>query len=237
MNTPVNDLSVEPLTRRRNRNRDTSWVALRRQVLESIAAAARAGHRDYLKRLGVTFEVAQSLAALDPRVLADLADEQGSCAIEISVDNQALRAEVDRNIPVSHNRQLALELLAAGATRQMVKELRLVKTNAEIESLMCIAHQGEKQVGSRPATLTDKEIRICHELWRLRAEPESLHPLRHLAQTAQHLKLPVISIWMYIKEASNLRVVVHGASRGQQYPWIKCLFPKWDDAESRYGRR
>ena len=237
MNESVSDLTDEPLIKRRNRTRDNTWVTLRRHVLESMAAAARAGHRDFLQRLGVTFEVAQSLAALDPRVLADLADEHGSCAIKISVDNQELRAEVDRNIPVSHNRRLALELLAAGATRQMVKELRLVETNAEIESLMCIAHQGEKQVGSRPAILTDKEIRTCHELWRLRAEPESVHPLLHLAQTAQHLKLPVISIWMYIKEASNLRVVVHGASWEQQFPWIKCLFPKWDDTKSRYGRR
>lgn len=225
-----------PVARRRNRTRDTSWSTLRRQIFEAIAAAARAGQIAPLRRLGVSYDIAQYVAALDPRVLGDLAANADSNAIRITVDNEALLSEIEQHLPVSRNRQLALALLSAGATRDMLRDLRLVETNAEIESLMCIAHQGRPQVGGKPASLTDKEIRKCHELWRLRSDPESLHPIQHLAQTAQHLNLPAISIWRYLHEASNLEAVVEGDSWATQYPWIKCLYPKWGVSRGRHGR-
>lgn len=229
-------LQSVPATRRRNRVRDTSWTTLRRQILETIAAAARAGHIVPLRKLGVSYDLARRVAALDPQVLADLAANTDSDAVRVLIDNELLLSEIAHHLPVSRNRELALELLGAGATRDMLRDLQLVNTNAEIEPLMCIAHQGRTQVGGKPACLTDREIRQCHELWRLRNDPESLHPIRHLTQTAHHLNLPVISIWRYLHEASNLEAVVEGESWAEQYPWIRCLYPKWGVSRGRHGR-
>jgi len=234
MADPQTQLKSVPLAKRRYRHRDSSWASLRRHVLQSIGAAATGGHKEFLCRTGVTYEVAQRVAFLDPSVLNDLANDQESQSIRISIDDEQLRLEIQANIPSIENRQLALELLAAGATRDMVKDFQLVDTNAEIKSLRCVARQGELQIGGSPAKLTDKQIRACHDLWRLRVEPESVHPIRHLSHTAQYLNLPAVSIWMYLNEAQSTDPIREGDCWASQFPWILTLYPRWHSLGERH---
>ena len=117
----------------------------------------------------------------------------------------------------------------------MVKDLGLVETCAAIDTIKYRAHQGRvKHKGGRPPTITDRQIRACTELWLLRVNPESVHPVRHIVQTAQYLNLPAVSIWKYLEEIAGDAFVPVEAASCNEFPWIKYMFPKWAASEMRH---
>ena len=213
--------------RSRDRATEAAWTGLRRTVLGEVATAAACGRSALLRQLGVQFQTARALAALDPVTFESLASSRACEAVRISVDDELLASLISGPAAIAENRQLAIDLLEAGGTRGMVSEFGLAHGESTINSVMCVARGGKISVGGRPAPLSDREVRACHSLWGLRADPSLVHPVRHLIQTARHLGLPAVSIWMSLTDNEDRQATAAGRRWSDRYPWVFVMFPNW----------